>query len=326
MIGKQLIMNLNDFYIPGKIELPHQVRQHLKTTGYNDESLYENLDIGFRYVSVTYDILYPHDTVHIHTHNFYEIALCESGNAQHLADKQHFSIQKGDITILPPGIRHCPIGLHSMTEPYKRIILLISPVFLEKHLTIWPYYEKHRTLFKQPRHFQTLGTPHEKLWNYFKIAILENNPDSPYSDSFLCGITECLLTKLMSATDTTLEPTIKHKQELLENIVSYVESHLAEKIILNDIITQFHVSKNSITRLFQNTMGCSFHDYVIHTRLDEAKKLLQKNINLDTIAELTGFGEYSNFYRAFKKEYHMTPSEYRSSLALLNSNFINTQS
>jgi len=312
-------MNLSDFYIPEKITLPHHVRQLVKSIGYGNENLYENIDMGLRYVNVTYDILYPHDTVHVHTHNFYEIALCESGKAQHLADGQRFHIQKGDITIIPPGVRHCPIGLQSMTEPYKRILLFFNSTFLEKQLATWPYYEKHRELFREPRHFQTLGTPHEKLWKYFETAIMENNNDNPYSDSFLYGIAVCLLTKLMSATDTTLEPTVKHKQELLENIVSYVEDHLSEKIILNDITAQFHVSKNSVTRLFQNTMGCSFHDYVLHAKLDEAKDLLQKNVNLDTVAETVGFGDYSNFYRAFKKEYHMTPSEYRSNLALLSS-------
>lgn len=312
-------MQLSEFYIPGKTTLPHQARQLAKSLGYGNENLYENLDIGFRYARCTYDILYPHDAIPIHTHDFYEIALCKNGNAQHLADKQRFNIQRGDITIIPPGVRHCPVGLQSMTKPYKRIIFFINAAFLEKQLSTWPFYEKHRELFEKPRHFQTIGTTHEKLWKYFDDGIIEEDIENPYSDSFLCGIVLCLLSKLMEATDSTLSPTIKSKKELFENIISYVEEHISEKIILSDIINQFHVSKSNINKLFQDTLGCSFHEYVIQTRLDEAKNLLQKNENLDTIAEMVGFGDYSNFYRTFKKEYNMTPSEYRTNLELLSS-------
>ena len=129
----------------------------------------------------------------------------------------------------------------------------------------------------------------------------------------------------MEVTDASLSPTIKIQKELLENIISYIDDHLSDKITLNDITAHFYISKNSINKLFQNTMGCSFHDYMIQTRLDEAKNLLQKNVNLDTVAAKTGFGDYSNFYRSFKKKYGMTPSEYRSNIALLNSALLKLQ-
>ena len=310
-------MNLKELSFD-KIILPHQAREIVKNLEYHIENLYENITMASKYAECTYDILYPTDIVPIHTHNFYEISLCESGKAQHLCNGQRFSIQKGDIIIIPPGVRHCPIGMQHMLKPYKRIILFINPFFIEKSFSMWPYYEKHRELFDQPRHFQTLGTPHEKLWKYFNMAALESNTQNPYSDSFLCGITTCLLTKFMKATDTTLEPSLKAEKQLLENIVLYTEEHLSEKIVLNDIAEYFNVSKSYVTKLFRNSMGCSFHEFLIQTRLDETKNLLQRDISLDMIAELTGFGDYSNFYRTFKKEYGMTPSEYRQNLIHLN--------
>ncbi len=317
-------MNISDLYVPNKIMLPHQAREEAKKLGYRTDNLYENLDMGFHHSLCTYDILYSNDVIPIHTHNFYEIALCESGNAQHLANNERFTIEKGDITIIPAGVRHCPVGLQSMTKPYKRILFFVNKAFLEKQMSIWPNFDKHKALLEEPRHFKTLGTPHEKLWKYFKSANMKTNIDNPYLDSFICGTVLCLLSELMTAIDTTLEPTINHRKELLENVVSYVEEHLSEKIILNDITTQFHISKNTLSKLFQNAMGCSFHDYVIQTRLDEAKKLLQQDVNLDVIAELSGFGDYSNFYRTFKKEYNMTPSEYRQNLSILGSSLTET--
>lgn len=315
-------MNLNNFSISGKPTFPHEARQLAKNLGYGDKNLYENLDMQSHYIACTYDILYSSDTVPVHTHTFYEIAFCDSGYAKYLAEKQFFSIRPGNITIIPPGIRHCPNGLQNMTQPFKRILFCINPALMEKIISTGPYYEKHKALFSHARHFHTLGTPYEKLGKYFHMANIETDIENPYCESYLTGILTCLLTKLMEATDTSLSPTMKVQKETLENIISYIEKHLTEKITLNDITAHFHISKNSINKMFLNTLGCSFHDYIIEARLDEAKNMLQKNVNLDTVAEDTGFGDYSNFYRTFKKKYNMTPSEYRTNLTLLNSIYL----
>ena len=79
---------------------------------------------------------------------------------------------------------------------------------------------------------------------------------------------------------------------LHEKLWKYFEAGVMESDVENPYSESF-LCGVAINKLFQNTMGCSFHDYVIHTRLDEAKNLLQKNENLDTIAEMVGFCDLS---------------------------------
>lgn len=319
MKGSVLDMNIHDYALRYGDKFPHQIRQRIKELGLNDNSLYENLNMNYHLAGCTYDVLYPHDTIPFHTHSYYEIVLCKSGHAKHLTDKHCFDISKGDIIIIPPDVRHCPAELHSMKTPYKRIIFSININFIEFFLSTWTQHQKHTGFFKEARHFHTLGTPHESLWEYFEICINNSDSKNPYIESFQCGLILCFLSKLLEAADTTLSPTIKGKSKLLEQIIFYTESNISKKITLQDIANEFHVSKSSISRLFQHTMGYSFHDYITQIRLDEAKKMLQEDINLDTISETVGFGDYSTFYRIFKKEYGITPTEYRQKISSLNS-------
>lgn len=55
----------------------------------------------------------------------------------------------------------------------------------------------------------------------------------------------------------------------------------------------------------------SFYRYVTQRRLDLARQLMLACNDLGTVAENAGFCDYSAFFRAFKQEYGLSPSEYR---------------
>ena len=58
-------------------------------------------------------------------------------------------------------------------------------------------------------------------------------------------------------------------------------------------------------------LGISFYRYVTQRRLIEAKTLIEKEIALEDVALQVGFEDYSGFYRAVKKEYGISPRQYR---------------
>ena len=64
--------------------------------------------------------------------------------------------------------------------------------------------------------------------------------------------------------------------------------------------------------LFKEKMGVSFYRYVSQRRLIAAKTLIEKGELLENVAAMTGFGDYSGFYRAFRQEYGITPRQYRN--------------
>lgn len=101
------------------------------------------------------------------------------------------------------------------------------------------------------------------------------------------------------------------KPELLEKILTFIESNLAENLSLDDTGTRFYVSRSTISNTFRKEMGISFYQYVTQRRLVAAKNLILENIPMEIIAGKVGFSDYSSFYRAFKSEYGISPRQFR---------------
>ena len=98
---------------------------------------------------------------------------------------------------------------------------------------------------------------------------------------------------------------------LLDRALAYIEDHLAEKITLGDIAKHCWVSQSTITQTFRNKLGLSFYRCVTQARLIAAKRLIEGDQSLESIAEAVGFMDYSAFYRAFKQEFGISPRQYR---------------
>ena len=99
--------------------------------------------------------------------------------------------------------------------------------------------------------------------------------------------------------------------ELMDQIVLYIESHLREKITLSDTARIFLVSESSISQLFRRRMKVSFYHFVTQRRLIGAKSLLLEEIPAEQVCARMGFGAYSPCYRAFNREYGISPAQFR---------------
>lgn len=81
------------------------------------------------------------------------------------------------------------------------------------------------------------------------------------------------------------------------------------------IASRLNMSERTLKRHLQ-LQGSSFSAILNDVRFSEAKRLLlQKQYDIQDIAGLVGYNEATNFIRAFKKQFGITPSEYRKSKA-----------
>ncbi len=73
-----------------------------------------------------------------------------------------------------------------------------------------------------------------------------------------------------------------------------------------------HLSRNGLSRLFQELMGISFAKFALRYRLSSAAgELLRSDRPLKALAARWGFTDASHFHRAFRRHYGCTPAEYR---------------
>ena len=102
------------------------------------------------------------------------------------------------------------------------------------------------------------------------------------------------------------------KYRALLKITEYINENFCESISLDTIAQITGLSRYYVSHLFKELMNTTFVNYVNELRLTRAAMLLTTTDSpIIEIAGLSGFNNISNFNRAFKMYYDMTPSRYR---------------
>lgn len=80
---------------------------------------------------------------------------------------------------------------------------------------------------------------------------------------------------------------------------------------LTELAQLCKLSVRQLTRGFRTSRGCSIGDYVAHSRLDHAKRLLATDQSIKAIAYSLGFASPSGFCYAFRRSVGETPRQFR---------------
>ena len=103
---------------------------------------------------------------------------------------------------------------------------------------------------------------------------------------------------------------VKENRGRYEEITGYIDLHLDEELSLDRLAKEFFLSKYYLVHLFQDSTGLSVHQYIIKKRLEACCDSMLNGASVSEAYRQWGFGDYSAFYRAFRKEYGMPPSSF----------------
>ncbi len=96
-------------------------------------------------------------------------------------------------------------------------------------------------------------------------------------------------------------------------IFRYLECNYLKQINITQLSEEFHINASYFSQLFKKEMGCTFTDYLAKKRIEYAGKLLlETDLKINEIAEISGFSDYFYFSRVFRKIKNCSPTEYRT--------------
>lgn len=97
--------------------------------------------------------------------------------------------------------------------------------------------------------------------------------------------------------------------------ITYIEEHLHEKLLLNDIATKAHFSPFHFHRLFSVVTKETLNSFITRKRIEKAASFLlhKKELTITEVSDRVGFTSLSSFSRAFKKFYGISPVEFKES-------------
>lgn len=101
--------------------------------------------------------------------------------------------------------------------------------------------------------------------------------------------------------------------EVVVKARQYVSAHLAEKIELADVAKHVNMSLHHFCKVFKQSTGLTFKQYLTRRRVEWAKCRLRKpDARVTEIAYDVGFGSLSQFNRSFQQLAGSSPTEWRS--------------
>ncbi|MGN5882224.1 YSIRK-targeted surface antigen transcriptional regulator [Staphylococcus simulans] len=97
----------------------------------------------------------------------------------------------------------------------------------------------------------------------------------------------------------------------LSSILSYINKNLYNELTIESIAKEFNISQTTLNLNFKNELGMTVKKYITKSKLEDAKKLLDRNLSISEISQMLGYADSSHFCKKFKKEFQMTPTQYR---------------
>lgn len=253
------------------------------------------------------------DSVSVHHHDFYEIYLFLAGNVDYSIEGCEYHLEPGDLLLINPLELH-QMKVNDARSTYERIVLWISTAYLgrlstpDTSLTLCFDHSRpgHSNLLRPDKTCGLQVIMTELLREFYSSEYGHETAAAALLLRFMVELNRLAL----HSPPVAAAPAEDRSARLIRQVLIYINDHCHQELSLDQLSAAFFISKYHLSHEFQRLVGTSVYRYITQKRLVIAKQLLSGGVAPTGVYRNCGFRDYANFYRAFKAEYGVSPSEY----------------
>jgi len=233
----------------------------------------------------------------LHTHQEYEILMFFEGDSKYIIEDKTYTLEKDDVIIIRKNEMHRIF--HNSPSRYHRIIIMVSPQFFKDKGCM----EYENVFLESMKHTGNKINGHDVHTSGLYDAVMRLKK---YSDNFKnlrTPLTDSILIEILYIINKTVSfSKAETKKKPIDNVISYINENYTQKITLDTLSEKFFISKYHLCRIFKEATGITILEYLRSKRMIYANELIENGYNMTEAANLSGFCDYSSFYRAKHKK------------------------
>lgn len=235
-------------------------------------------------------------------HSYWELTYVDKGELLTTIDGVSYHLKQGDLIFYAPMQFHTQSTFEKISSSYLTINFKMN--FNHADLLCNKIFSLKRD-------------------SYFIVTKLieELSNDNLYSnDLSLCYLKELIIQMLRldnshfhSKPTTHMQQT--YENELLNDILLYIDDNIYEKISVSTLCEHFCISTSMLHSLFRKNMNNTAKNYINELKLSKSKELIRNSTHtLSEISEMLGFSSIHYFSKKFKSYFNISPTEYSKSI------------
>lgn len=224
-----------------------------------------------------------------HFHNAAEMYICVKGKYCVYINGERHTIEAGEIAFVDRLTPHAAGSLINDT-PSEVYFVIASNSYLGGIK-----WMEEETL---PA-FTAYSSGFEKIVEILRFA---TSCEEEMNEDMRRGFITLLFGMLRNYCGTVPRAASKNN-ELLVEVMTYINEHITEDITLDGLSKHFGYEKTYFSRLFNKMLGINLREYLNRYRISETERMKQENpgLAISKIAEACGFDSPNTYYRALKK-------------------------
>ena len=253
---------------------------------------------------------------HPHIHPAFELLYGLEGEYELKAENSVYRLGRGDVALIHPMTPHETRTLTTGENSYlvlkftpEALLSASQPQYEMKYIFPYLHFGLQRAYVYTKAELQESG-----LGTLLQKILREREQERyGYEMAVRAYISQVLLWFIRSWHDRSDAMTMDDLSlSRLQKSIEYISAHLEEEISIQAVAEHTGMGLSTFSRFFTRATGGAFPAFVRTQRLNAAMRLLlESKKTITEIAMETGFSSASYLILCFRRQYHLTPAQFR---------------